>query len=109
MKTPTTFPAALNDRLLKKAEKQHQAWQPIRRAALAILRRDSIDLTAALQDEKSAEALLDFAQSLDDFMAWREDETKFLTAAHARLWLVLGQESERLLAAQSTENGEAQS
>ncbi len=98
MKTPLTFTPALTPRQIKKAEALHQGWQPIRRAALFVLSRDSIDLTESLQYESKAEALLELAQHLDDFLKWRAHETELLTAAHARLWYILGEEADRILA-----------
>ncbi len=96
--TPFTFNAALTPRQIKKAEALHQGWQPIRRAALFVLSRDSIDLAEALQYEPKAEALLELAQHIDEFLKWRAHETEMLTAAHARLWYVLGEEADRIQA-----------
>ncbi|TCT20278.1 hypothetical protein [Thiobaca trueperi] len=103
MKTPFTFNAALTPRQIKKAEALHQGWQPIRRAALFVLSRDSIDLAEALQYEPKAEALLELAQHIDEFLKWRAHETEMLTAAHARLWYVLGEEADRILAGSAVE------
>ena len=103
MKTPFTFNAALTPRQIKKAEALHQGWQPIRRAALFVLSRDSIDLAEALQYEPKAEALLELAQYIDEFLKWRAHETEMLTAAHARLWYVLGEEADRILAGSAVE------
>ncbi len=86
-----TFPAALTDRQVKEGEEIHQSWQPIRRAALVVLSRDSSFLSDGVKNDDTAETLLSLAEDIGDFLTWRENETKLLTAAHARLLAVLEQ------------------
>jgi len=103
-----TFPAALKDSQLDTIEQNHLSWQPIRRAALALLCRDADTLAAPLRanDDEAGQTLLYLAEQLDDFLAWRETETEMLKAAHARLWLTIAQEADRLEAGETGEGAE---
>lgn len=74
---------------ISRGEKAAQGWGVTRRAATAILSLSRDKLVEAMSgDEKTVGALIDLANSTADYLDWRETETKFLTAAMARILLV---------------------
>lgn len=96
--TIRTFTAALLDSQLDTGEEARLSWEPVRRTALALLTRDYDSIAAPLRqnDDEAAQALIELAERLDDYLELRDYETDLLKAARARIWLVLGQEADRL-------------
>ena len=92
-----TFAPAFTADTVHSIERSHANWQPIRRAAMAVLARSYDDLAEPLvDDDEKADALIFLVEQIDEFLQWRERESELLHNALARLQLVLMQEAERL-------------
>lgn len=103
-----TFRPALDEQTIHAIEDSHRTWEPIRRAALAVLSRSYDDLAEPLvkDDADGAETLLYLLEQLEEYKAWRERETDLIGNALARLQMVLFQEAERFTTGETTEEGE---
>ena len=92
-----TFAPAFTADTVHSIERSHTNWQPIRRAAMVVLTRSYDDLAKPLvDDDEKSDTLIYLIEQIDEFLQWRERESKLLNNALARLHLVLMQEAERL-------------
>jgi hypothetical protein len=80
------FSPALMPTEVEAGEKRAEGWGPVRRIAYATLTQSSTKMLADLKkDENYAHALLDVVKNIEDYLDWREEETKLLKAASARI------------------------
>lgn len=98
-----TFPAAITNAQVLKIEKAFSSRDVTRRLALGVLTRSSDQLAESVWDLKGGNAVLELAQSLDSTLEDYQRMLELLTSAHARLWLCLGQESDRMLATEGVD------
>lgn len=96
-----SFPDAFTNSQVTKIETAFSSSDATRRLALGVLTRSSEQLTESMQNERGGDALLDLAQSLDSTIEDYQKMLELLTSAHARLWLCLGQEADRIIAMES--------
>lgn len=95
--TGQAFTAELTPEQVQKGEDINRANGWIRRAGLMVLTQEQDELAAAIRaDDEGAEAMMHLAESLTTYLERQSHEADLLKSARARLFLVLGDEAERL-------------
>lgn len=88
------FTAALTSEQAEEGERISQSDDPIRRMGMAVLTRNSEQLSAAFGDG-SGEAYLELAESPDDYRKRLLSEADLMQSAWARLMTVMQAEIDR--------------
>lgn len=83
------FEALITEDQMAKIEHAHESWEPVRQAAQAMLQHDSAHFAELLQTNEGSATVLELAQQLEDYLAWRDSQTEALQAASTRLWLAI--------------------
>lgn len=77
----------------QEAAKIASQWNPTYLLALLVLTMDSATLTAKIQNDEGADAMMDLFETITEFQKWRKLDDEMIEAAAARLLVVMSEKA----------------